>query len=352
MELPPRPAREVTGFVSFVSDVTEHNRAEAARRQIEERYRTLAEATVDIVYIVDREGVLQYANRSAAARIGIDAAALVGKRQQDLFPPEAARLHLERLARVFETGQMGENDEVFHFGPHEVWLNIRSIPLRDEQGRVTAVMGVCRDVTGRKRAEEALRAERNRAQQYLDVAAIVMVALDNAGNITLLNRRGHEILGYQEGALARQELVPHVRAAARARRSPGRLSRIDGRKNSIRSNTTKIPWSPAPARSAIIAWHNALLTGADGQVIGTLSSGIDVTEQKLAEQRLRDSEERFREAMEATSDGLWDWNVETGEVYYSPAYFRMLGYEDGDHAPNLESWADLLHPDDRAEASA
>ena len=75
--------------------------------------------------------------------------------------------------------------------------------------------------------------------------------------------------------------------------------------------------------------------------------GRDVTERKLAEETLKKSEERFRQAMEATNDGLWDWNVETDEMYFSPAYNRMLGYEPGKLPDHIRSWNDLIHPDDR-----
>ena len=63
---------------------------------------------------------------------------------------------------------------------------------------------------------------------------------------------------------------------------------------------------------------------------------------------LRLNEERLRLAMEATRDGLWDWNIQTGKTYCNPAYFQMLGYEPGelgDHAADL--WVNLLHPDER-----
>jgi PAS domain S-box-containing protein len=59
------------------------------------------------------------------------------------------------------------------------------------------------------------------------------------------------------------------------------------------------------------------------------------------------SEERFRLAMDATSDGLWDRNCTTGEVYYSPAYARMLGYETHELRKGHAAWADLVFPDDR-----
>jgi two-component system, cell cycle sensor histidine kinase and response regulator CckA len=73
----------------------------------------------------------------------------------------------------------------------------------------------------------------------------------------------------------------------------------------------------------------------------------DISERRQAEEALRRSEERFRLAMEATSDGLYEADMVTGERYLSPAYFRMLGYEPGEFDMTTEAWLDLMHPDDR-----
>jgi len=62
------------------------------------------------------------------------------------------------------------------------------------------------------------------------------------------------------------------------------------------------------------------------------------------------SEERFKLAMEANKDGLWDWKVETGDVYFSPGYVAMLGYKISDFPPHINSWEDLLHQDDKDRA--
>jgi PAS domain S-box-containing protein len=62
------------------------------------------------------------------------------------------------------------------------------------------------------------------------------------------------------------------------------------------------------------------------------------------------SEERFALAMQATQDGLWDWNLATGEVYYSPQYAGMLGYGPGEIAHDVASWQERIHPDDRTRA--
>ena len=78
--------------------------------------------------------------------------------------------------------------------------------------------------------------------------------------------------------------------------------------------------------------------------------GRDISERRRVERALSASETRFRLAMDASTDGLWDWNVVTDQTYFSPAYFRMLGYEP-DELPKLaQTWIDLIHPDDRQTA--
>jgi PAS domain S-box-containing protein len=65
---------------------------------------------------------------------------------------------------------------------------------------------------------------------------------------------------------------------------------------------------------------------------------------------LRVSEERLRVALEGTSDGIWDWNLTTGQMYFSPRYYAMMGYEPSEFPPAYESWRQLLHSDDREKA--
>lgn len=148
---------QVTGILGIFSDITDRKRAEQALRQSEARYRALAESTADVIYILDESGKLLYANSTAAAYFGVSPESLIGKSQYDLFPPEQASYHLEHIRRVFETGEMGEAEALYRFGPEEVWLNVRTIPLRNEHGQITSAMGVCHNITAQKRAEEALR---------------------------------------------------------------------------------------------------------------------------------------------------------------------------------------------------
>ncbi|MEE9397591.1 MAG: transporter substrate-binding domain-containing protein [Methylococcales bacterium] len=96
---------------------------------------------------------------------------------------------------------------------------------------------------------------------------------------------------------------------------------------------TKLAWTIVAIATAIIAL--------------ALFWNWIVQRQKAA---LRVSEERFHLAMEASDDGLWDWNIQTGEVYFSPGYMKMLGYDPRELAANHQTWAHLLHPEDKLKA--
>lgn len=72
----------------------------------------------------------------------------------------------------------------------------------------------------------------------------------------------------------------------------------------------------------------------------------DITEQRRTECALRESEERFALAMAGADDGLWDWNLKTDAVYFSPRWKNMLGYEENELANHVNTWSDSVHPDD------
>jgi PAS domain S-box-containing protein len=89
-----------------------------------------------------------------------------------------------------------------------------------------------------------------------------------------------------------------------------------------------------------------------GKIIGWLGMVLDITESKHADEELQKIKEQFSLAMDAANDGLWDWDVKSGVVYYSPGYFRILGYQPNEFESSIEIWQELLHPDDRQKALA
>jgi PAS domain S-box-containing protein len=143
-----------------------------------------------------------------------------------------------------------------------------------------------REVQERRSVEAALRVERDRAQRYLDIAGVILVALNTSGEITLLNRKGHAILGYGEGELLGRNwfntcLPEHTRAAVQSifeQLIAGDVALTEEFENPILTKS---------GEERNIAWQNSLLTDETGQIIGTLSSGRDITERVQAGQALR-----------------------------------------------------------------
>lgn len=85
----------------------------------------------------------------------------------------------------------------------------------------------------------------------------------------------------------------------------------------------------------------------NGSVNGLGTVVIEVTERKQAEEIVRRNEERLQLALEGAGDGLWDWDLTTGELYFSPRWLEMLGYSQDELPRHINTWEQLIHPDDR-----
>ncbi len=83
-----------------------------------------------------------------------------------------------------------------------------------------------------------------------------------------------------------------------------------------------------------------------GQLVGYVGSAFDITERKTIEQALKQSEERYALAARAANDGIWDWNLISDEIYFSPRWKNMAGYEDDEIGIDPGEWLDRLHPED------
>ena len=152
--------REVTGqdglavFEGLVEDISERKQAENALRQSEQRYRALAEAAQDIIFIIDRHGQVEYVNEFAARSIGYEIKEIIGKPPADFFSPETSSRQKQNIQQVFKTGQPVYNEGQTSFPDRMIWLGTWLSPINEAAGEVVSILGISRDITERKWAEE------------------------------------------------------------------------------------------------------------------------------------------------------------------------------------------------------
>jgi two-component system cell cycle sensor histidine kinase/response regulator CckA len=166
------------------------------------------------------------------------------------------------------------------------WRHILSrgrIVARDEDGRALRLVGTHRDVTAQWEAEEELRRERDRAQAYLDIAEVVLVALNPEGHVALVNRKGCGLLGHEDpDELIGRDWFKTCHPNGAVERTRGVFRRMmAGEVDPVEYYENPIVTKAGEARD--MAWHNAFLRDPTGRIPGALSSGEDITERHVAE---------------------------------------------------------------------
>jgi PAS domain S-box-containing protein len=140
-----------------VNDITHRYQAGLALKKSEERYRTLAEASRDLIYLIGRDDRVEYVNSYAAAILGLPADRVIGQKRSVLFPGETGERQARGLSRVFETGNESHSEGAMEINGALRWFDHYLTPIRDSNGTVTSVLGVSRDITDRRAAEQAVQ---------------------------------------------------------------------------------------------------------------------------------------------------------------------------------------------------
>ncbi|MCX7025470.1 MAG: PAS domain S-box protein [Spirochaetes bacterium] len=146
----------VAEFQSVGMDITERKRAEDALRANEDLYRTLAETSPDMIYLVDRDRRISYVNTVAAMAFMKAPEEIRGRKLEEVFSPGIAERHWAAIGRVMETGMSLASEAREAFPSGEVWIDARLSPVRGRDGAIVAVLGVSTDISGRKKTEAAL----------------------------------------------------------------------------------------------------------------------------------------------------------------------------------------------------
>jgi PAS domain S-box-containing protein/putative nucleotidyltransferase with HDIG domain len=263
-------------------------KAETALRESVEKYRVLMKHANDGIVIVDAgKGTILDANRKIEELTGLPMAQLLGRQLTELHPlRETARCQalfeeLQNKGRAVEAHLC-----VLHTDGREIPVEVSANIV--EIGGKRVIQGIFRDITLRKAAEEAMQKEKERAEQYLDIAGVMLVVIDREGTVTLINKKGSEMLGYSEEEIVGKKWYDHFvpdRIRSELKTIFSRL--IAGELASAEYEYYESPIRTREGGERMVAWHTTFFKDDKGRILGGLRSGEDITERKKAEDQAR-----------------------------------------------------------------
>ena len=201
------------------------------------------------------------------------------------------------------------------------WIRSRAFPVRNSNGEIFRVCGVSEDITDRQQASEALRRERNFVAAILDTAGALVVVLDPQGRIVRFNRACEETTGYSFADVEGKHfwdlfLVPMEVVRVRAVFEELRAGNFP--------NQNENYWLTKKGERRLIAWSNTALHDRDGKIEYIIGTGIDITERKQAEEKLK----LYKEIFINSSDPINILDPEGKFIEQNPAHRKLNGYTD------------------------
>ncbi|KAA2236633.1 EAL domain-containing protein [Salinarimonas soli] len=345
------------GVVRTYTDVTAARRNEAALRESERRYRTLAAALPHKIWVTDPDGNALFYNERMTAYHG-PLGTGIAERAALIHPDDARRIKAVKR-RAFTKGvPFDVEGRLRRIDGAWRWHKLVMIPMRREgSDEIVEWLGTSLDI-------EEIYSDRHRLQETSDLLLLAQEAA-GAGVWDLDLKAGlarhcaktcrmHGIEPPEGGwavldrdqwaALLHPDDVPAAVEQLRQAVAGGGLYKAEFRVR--RPDTEGGGWR-------WIAGYARVVCDEAGEPARLVGLNFDITERRHAEEalraseaQLRASEERLAMALDATNDGLWDWNVVTGDVWLSERWYAMLGYDPGEIRPHVDAWSALVHPDD------
>ena len=305
-----------------------------------EQFRRLVEQSPDGI-LVSRQDHLVLANSAASQLCGVEKPeSLAGRPTLELFTPESRPAVRSFLERVGSGADAGRIDARIARPDSEDVVEIAAAAL--DGGDIVLTL---RNVTAQRAAHNRLRESEERLALAVAGAREGVWDMNVETGDVVYSPRWKQMLGYEE-----HEIEPHISAWER-------LVHPEDRRRAIESQDSVIGGSDHFEAEFRLRHKNGHFVHVlsrgypvrrepGGPVVRIVGTHLDLTEQKQAEAALRESEERLRLAFIAAQEGVWDWNLETGAVVYSPRWIEMLGYDPAEIEPHVSAWERLIHPDD------
>jgi PAS domain S-box-containing protein/putative nucleotidyltransferase with HDIG domain len=326
-------------FAVVFRDITENKKAEEELRQREKNFSTLVENAPDMIVRFNLDLQHIYCNAAVEHQLGVPVHRFIGKTFLEIDgPPEELKFMHQLLKKALETGKEQQTEQRFPLLFGQKYFQTRIVPERDEKGRIESLLAVSRDISERKQAEEALQESDKIFKQFMENSPnYVFFKNDKDQAIRLssnyekmLGKPMHELLGKTMDDLFPSDLAKSMIADDLRVLNEGKQITVEEELNGRFYTTIKFP---------------ILVEGKPRYLAGYT---IDITERKQAEEELKESEERFRRAITATKDGLWERDIQTNQEFFAPRWCEITGYsfDDPELPHTYESWASRIHPDD------
>ncbi len=232
-------------------------------------------------------------------------------------------------------------------------LNLGADGYYNKQGTTETVYGelyhAIRFSVKHRKAEQEILEQKLKADRYLNVVGNIVLALDLEGKITLLNKKAYEILGYEDGELEGKNWLEMCipKESQKELRSVFK-SLVQGKEVAPVHYENSITTKKGEIRT--ISWYNTKVENGEGLLIGTLSSGEDVTERKKAEQILRESEASYRELANSMPNIVYESDLAGKVDYINERALEIAGISKGDFEKGLNIMQFLV-PEDRERAA-
>jgi len=316
---------EPVGFRGISRDITERKRSEEALRLSEEKYRSILENIRESYFEVDLAGNYTFFNTSLCRLTGYSIEELAGMNYRQFSDKETSKKVFQTCNRIYKTGEPAEG---FDWGfvrkdgsPGHVEA---SISLRkDSAGNPVGFSGVLRDVTERKRMEEALRQNEEKYRNILESIRESYFEVDLAGNFTFFNDSLCRLTG-----CSREELVGMNYAKFSDKETSKIVFQTFHKVFLTGEPAEGFDW-PTTRKDGIKIYVSASISlrkDSAGNPVGFRGVLRNVTERKQMEESLRQSEERHRSIIEQMHDGYFEIDLAGNFVHFNEAACQTYGY--------------------------
>ncbi len=303
------------------------------------------------IFAVD--GTFLEVNKSPLDRAGLRREDAVGKPIWDTFWLSHSAEQQARLRAAFKTAAEGETvrlDLTIKAAEDQiVALDGTLVPLLDERGQVTAIVGSATDVSDREAILKQLEQEKDFAENLVEMAPVIVLVLDKDGRIAHVNPHFEQLTGYALAEIRGKDwfatFVPERERGCVERVFRQALSGCPGR-----GNTNAI--LTRDGREIEVEWHDQAIRDETGQPVSLLAVGQDVSQRLAAQAAMAASEARLKEAQRIAGLGNWELDLRTGALHWSEEIFRLFELDALGFTPSYDAFLDVVHEDDRALVDA